>query len=314
MRKIESPAAVFLSTHSVSRDRYKHTPTITGRREGGTRSRGVPPPVIDQAKPLVTIVTVVYNNAVHLEQTIESVLGQSYRNIEYLIIDGGSTDGTIGIIERYDDRIAYWVSEADRGISDAFNKGIAAAHGEIIGILNSDDWYEEDAVAQAVEKIRYEGADIAYGMVQWWDGDSPAEKVSADHDLLDREMSLNHPAVFVARAAYEWIGLYRTDFLFAMDYEWLLRAKKAGLTFTSIPRCVANMRLEGISNNYWWRALKEEALAKSLFSPGVGHTMFYYCKIVKSFTRRLFERTGITAPVRLFHAHISSVKKTRAGR
>jgi len=268
----------------------------------------------DDGAPLVSIVTVVFNAEKTLEHTIQSVLEQTYVRIEYIIIDGSSTDGSPGIIRKYESRIAYWVSEPDKGISDAFNKGIAAARGDIIGILNADDWYEKDAVALAVEKIGSSGADIVYGMIQWWDNDKPAEKVSADHELLDREMSLNHPSVFARRAAYEQIGLYRTDFLYAMDYEWLLRAKKAGLTFAAIPQCIANMRLEGVSNNHWRRALKEESLAKSLDSRGIGPIIFYYYKTAKGFTRRLLERTGMKVLVRLFHSHISSVKKTRAGR
>jgi glycosyltransferase involved in cell wall biosynthesis len=302
----------FLNTLSIPLDSYKHKPAMPGRREGGMRVRGVPPPVTDQAKPLVTIVTVVYNNALHLEQTIESVLGQTYSNIEYLIIDGGSTDGTIGIIERYDYRIAYWVSEADNGISDAFNKGIAASHGEIIGILNSDDWYEEDAVACAVEAMGNRGADIVYGMLRTWDSDLKSEEVSADHELLEREMSLNHPAVFATRAAYEKVGLYRTDFRYAMDYEWLLRAKKTGLTFISIDKCLANMRVEGISNVRWREPLKEEARAKSLVNPSISNLLYYYYKNAKGYARRFLEKTGLRFIVRLFHAHISSVRKTRS--
>ena len=285
---------------------------MAGRREGGTQVRGVPPPVTDQAKPLVTIITVVYNNALHLEQTIESVMGQTYANIEYLIIDGGSTDGTTGIIERYDYRIAYWVSEADDGISDAFNKGIAASHGEIIGILNSDDWYEEDAVACAVEAMGNRGADIVYGMLRTWDSDVKSEEVSADHELLEREMSMNHPAVFATRAAYEKVGLYRTDFRYAMDYEWLLRAKKTGLTFVSIDKCLTNMRVEGISNVRWREPLKEEARAKNLVNPSISNVLYYYYKNAKGYARRFLEKTGLRFIVRLFHSYISSVRKTRS--
>ncbi len=284
---------------------------MPGRREGGTRVRGVHLSATDQAKPLVTIVTVVYNNALHLVQTIESVLGQTYPNIEYLIVDGGSTDGTIGIIKRYDDRIAYWVSEADAGISDAFNKGIAAAHGEIIGMLNSDDWYEGDAVACAVEAVRNRGVDIVYGMLRTWDRDVKSEEVSADHELLEREMSMNHPAVFATRAAYDKVGLYRTDFRYAMDYEWLLRAKKTGLRFVSLDRCLANMRVEGISNVKWRETLKEEARAKNLVNPGISNVLYYYYKNAKGYTRRFLEKTGLRFIVRFFHSHVSSVRKTR---
>ena len=90
--------------------------------------------------PLITIITVSYNAVKTIEDTIVSVLGQTYNNIEYIIIDGGSTDGTLDIIKKYQDKITYWVSEPDKGIYDAMNKGIAKANGELIGIINSDDW------------------------------------------------------------------------------------------------------------------------------------------------------------------------------
>lgn len=92
----------------------------------------------------ISIVTVSYNAAKTIEQTIKSVINQTYSNIEYIVIDGGSTDGTVDIIRKYEDRIAYWVSEPDGGIFDAMNKGIKVATGEVVGIINSDDWYEHD--------------------------------------------------------------------------------------------------------------------------------------------------------------------------
>src|SRR5258705_5340519 len=100
--------------------------------------------------PLVSIITIVYNGEKYIEDSIRSVINQSYKNIEYIIIDGGSSDNTVSIIKKYEKQIAFWISEKDKGISDAFNKGIAKATGEIIGILNSDDWYERDTVAKAV--------------------------------------------------------------------------------------------------------------------------------------------------------------------
>ena len=100
----------------------------------------------DIQHPLVSIITVVLNGESHLEHTINSVLCQTYENLEYIIIDGGSSDGTQDIIRKYQDKIDYWISESDDGIYDAMNKGILQAKGELIGILNSDDWYELETV------------------------------------------------------------------------------------------------------------------------------------------------------------------------
>ena len=107
---------------------------------------------IKNNEPLISIITVVYNGEEYLEQTINSVINQTYKNIEYLIIDGGSTDGTLDIIKKYDNHISYSVSESDKGLYDAMNKGISIANGELIGMINSDDWYELDAVELIVNK------------------------------------------------------------------------------------------------------------------------------------------------------------------
>lgn len=112
----------------------------------------------------VSIITVVYNGVKNIEQTIKSVLHQTYSNIEYIVIDGGSTDGSLDIIKKYSDSISYWVSEADKGIYDAMNKGISKATGDLIGIINSDDWYEPDAIMNMV--TAYEENTVLYGIIR----------------------------------------------------------------------------------------------------------------------------------------------------
>ena len=112
-------------------------------------------------RPLVSVITIVYNGELHLEQTIKTVLEQSYSPVEYIVIDGGSTDNTMNIIKRYESHLGAWLSEKDNGIADAFNKGLKLVKGEIIGILNADDWYEPDAIEKAVAVLK--DTDIAYG-------------------------------------------------------------------------------------------------------------------------------------------------------
>jgi hypothetical protein len=122
-----------------------------------------------------------------------------------------------------------------------------------------------------------------------WDGDVKSEEVSADHELLERRCP-EPSGCFATRAAYEKVGLYRTDFRYAMDYEWLLRAKKAGLKFSAVEKCLANMRLDGISNINWREPLKEEARARNLVNPSIMNSIFCRYKIIKGFIRRFFEK------------------------
>src|SRR5574342_808175 len=137
----------------MSSDRAMNAQVNIRRTEGGLRAKGFLRKSSAE-NPLVSVITVVYNGARHLEQTLLSVINQGYGNIEYIVVDGGSVDGTLDIIGKYEDRIDYWVSEPDDGTYDAMNKGIELAHGELIGLLNSDDYYEPDAIGIIAGKYK----------------------------------------------------------------------------------------------------------------------------------------------------------------
>ncbi|HEU0065414.1 MAG TPA: glycosyltransferase family 2 protein, partial [Flavisolibacter sp.] len=170
-------------------------------------------------QPLVSIVTIVYNGEKHLEQTIQSVLNQTYPKIEYIIIDGGSTDKSPDIIKKYNKSLAYWVSEKDNGVSNAFNKGIAKATGEVIGLINADDWYEQTTVENIVNIIQYQ--DVVYGNLRYWKNEKRDMTVEGNHEYLTKEMTLNHPTVFIKSNCYKKFGGFNNEFKYAMDYELL---------------------------------------------------------------------------------------------
>lgn len=205
--------------------------------------------------PLVSIVTVVYNNAATLEQAIQSVLDQTYPNIEYIIIDGGSTDGTLDIIRRYESELAYWVSEPDDGIYDAMNKGIELASGELIGILNSDDLYFDYTVEEIVRA--YEAEDrpcVLYGdMLKFFGGEDNASFFQGDmtgEAFEQTAIQLNHPTCFVHRAVYAQHGRFDTRYEVGADRELVFRFYRQGVSFVHIRRALAQFRLGGFSSSY----------------------------------------------------------------
>jgi len=260
--------------------------------------------------PLVSIITVVFNGGKHIEKTILNVLDQTYSNIEYILIDGGSKDNTISIIKKYENKIDYWISEPDKGIADAFNKGISLATGEIIGIINADDWYEINTVTLAVEALK--NGDVAYGNMQCWKGNEKDYVFMADHNFLKNEMCINHPTVFVKKYIYEKYGVYSLEYKIAMDYDFFLRLDKNGVKFIYINRVLSNMGLEGVSNRNFIEGFNEVRLAKNKH---LGKNTFNYLYFVKQIFATVFSQAmpklGLSIIVKFYRNYFSSIRKKK---
>ncbi len=202
--------------------------------------------MIPSALPLVSVVTPTYNMAKYLAQTIESVLAQDYPNIEYIVVDGGSTDGSLEILERYRGRLRYF-SEPDRGPSDAAGKGFRQARGEIFAWLNADDTYLPGAVRQGAEYLHvHPETDVVYGE-GWWIDESGAKidrypTLPFDAKVLERDCFICQPAAFIRATAYRRCELDpMVDRSF--DYDLWIRMAKAGINFAAIPQYLANSRM-----------------------------------------------------------------------
>jgi len=257
----------------------------------------------------VSIITVVFNGEKHLEQTINSVLGQTWTDIEYIIIDGGSTDGTLDIIKKYEHRLAGWVSEKDKGISDAFNKGVARATGEIVGIINADDWYEPDTVRRVVDQMK--DTDIIFGDIQYWKN---GQKEFLEHgklDFLEREMTLNHPTVFVRKSCYDRFGAFDLSYRFAMDYDLLLRMKINGCRFSYVPHLLANMRWDGVSDKYWKMGCRETLAIKNKYMPHRKwlNTLYYFKHVMAIRASKVLACMRLGGLTRLYRHFFAPVKK-----
>jgi glycosyltransferase involved in cell wall biosynthesis len=182
------------------------------------------------ALPKITVVTPSYNQGAFLEQTISSVLGQLYPNLEYFVIDGGSTDNSVEIIKRYESQLTGWISEKDRGQSDALNKGFARATGDILCWLNSDDFFLPGALHEAGRRL--EGADFVYGKCLSFSdtGTRSIVNIPPDHDreLLNLVDYIVQPSSFWRRSLWEKTGPLNQEYHYAFDWEWYLRADKLG--------------------------------------------------------------------------------------
>jgi glycosyltransferase involved in cell wall biosynthesis len=193
------------------------------------------------------VITAVYNGEKHVEQAIRSVLEQTYPNIEYIVIDGASTDGTLSIIRRHEQRIGHWISRSDRGMYFAMNEGIARARGELIGIINSDDWYEPRAVEIAVREYEASGRQaVIYGLTRYYDEAGLEMILSYDHSRLPGRM-INHPTCFVPKSLYTRFGAFDTRYRVAADYDLILRLLKAQVPFRHVEEIIANFRHGGFS-------------------------------------------------------------------
>jgi glycosyltransferase involved in cell wall biosynthesis len=185
--------------------------------------------------PKLTIITPSFNQGRFIEQTIRSVLDQGYDNLEYLIVDGGSTDETLEVLRRYEDRLAWWVSEPDRGQTDALNKGLRRATGEIVAYINSDDHYLPGAFAHAVERLDRTGASWAAGSCRFVDvhtGEEhmwhPTLPTKGRHSWVLGPWGVPQAATFWRRELFERHGHFREDMHYVFDTEFGLRLALAG--------------------------------------------------------------------------------------
>ena len=198
----------------------------------------------------VTVITPCYNSEKTIRRTIESVLNQTYSNIEYLIIDGASTDNTISIAKEYEEAFQgrmKIVSEPDDGIYYAMNKGISMATGELIGIVNSDDYYEKEAVALMVENRTEADYQILYGFQRVLRDGKEASICIHHHTNLDYQM-ITHPTCFVTKKLYEDLGVFNTSYKYSADYEFMLRMYHGGkVEFTPVYEVISNYALGGAS-------------------------------------------------------------------
>lgn len=202
---------------------------------------------------LVSIITVCYNSEKTIRRTIESVLGQTWQKIEYIVVDGLSTDHTPDILREYEEKFrekgySYRViREKDNGIYDAMNKGIRMATGELVGLINSDDWYESIAVQTAAEAYGRERYDMFYGDIHLVKGDGSVMVKRARADRFPSSRHWNHPTTFIPKAAYAQMGMYRCQSIYD-DFDLFLRFRRAGKRMVICNQVLANFRTGGISN------------------------------------------------------------------
>lgn len=201
--------------------------------------------------PKISIITISFNNKQGLEKTIESVVNQNYKDFEYIVIDGGSTDGSKELIEKNDDKISYWISEPDKGIYNAMNKGIKASKGEYLLFLNSGDkFYSENSLMLGSQYLGEE--DIIYGDLEVVaEENSYIKKYPSGLSLFYfHEEALPHPATFIKKTAFERFGLYDENLKIVSDWKWfLLSICSHNASFKKIEEVISTFYLDGISSN-----------------------------------------------------------------
>lgn len=255
------------------------------------------------ADGLVTVITVAFNSAGTISRTIDSIAAQTHPRIEYIIVDGGSSDGTVELLRQREADIDLWLSEPDRGISDAFNKGIALASGQFISLVNSDDWMDPDHLARAIACLQESGADFAFGnLMVHGGGNAPQYVIDGNPHYATRIRhsmpALSHPSVVCRREVYERHGLYDRNLRIAMDYEWLLRSYKSGARGRYVPQITSHMGGGGVSDLSGHVGLREvrDVSIRHGYSAPLAWTR-YWARVSRLRARLLMERWGLSRRV-----------------
>jgi glycosyltransferase involved in cell wall biosynthesis len=210
--------------------------------------------------PLVSVITIVKNGSKHIRDAIESVLSQDYAPIEYIVIDGQSSDGTQSIIQEYAEQLSYYLSEPDKGISDAWNKGVRAAKGEYIAFLNADDYYHPGFIRRSIAASKRDNAEIIYGITLLKDEEDETRSVIVDQAFDPSRIKFGfgflHPSCLMHRSLFDSAGFFDEGIRIACDSEFLLRCLKCNVSFRKSDGLVI-MRTGGVSDRQWMRAAFE---------------------------------------------------------
>jgi glycosyltransferase involved in cell wall biosynthesis len=253
-------------------------------------------------RPVISIITICKNSAKTIVNTIRSILDQPVDGLEYIIIDGGSTDGTQEIIKSFGNRVDVFVSEPDNGISDAFNKGIDRASGEIIGLINSDDALLPDTLQKVIDFFTQNtNIKIVHGDVLFYDGDLFVKRISppARWWFPWRMGTFNiHAATFVKREVYEKYGDFNTTYNYAMDDDLFLKWLHGGVKIAYFPKPLVKVQAGGVSGRYAFKVFgeKRRALLENGF-PRIPADIQYACRFagqsvvfLQQFIRRIVAR------------------------
>lgn len=247
----------------------------------------------------VSIITVVRNNQATIAHAIDSVLNQDYPDIEYIVIDGGSGDATVDIIKSYGEKINRFISESDKGMYDGMNKGLKLATGNIVGLLNSDDFYEHNRViSEVVEEFIRKKIDLVFGDIVFVHPGNLNQVIryysSAKFhpELLSWGWIPAHTSCFLKRKVYEKYGYFKTHYQFAADYELLLRFIKIHrISYSYLPKILVRMRPGGASNkNLRCRWIANQEILKACVEHGIQTNFF---KLLVRYPAKIWEKISI---------------------
>jgi len=230
--------------------------------------------------PKISIITIAFNSEEYLQQTIQSVAAQTYSDIEYIVVDGGSTDGTLEIIRNNEQHIDRWISEPDNGISDAMNKGIALASGDFIYFLHSDDYLgSSDAIEESCRHLTTTDDIFLFNIYLENDGVKALHQPRGLSPWLRFKNGVYHQSTICSKRLFEDIGLFDESLRIGMDYDFFLRAYRRGTSAVDVDLPLGTMRLTGISSQIDWPSLRqrfsEERLIHRIHAESISMKVIY---------------------------------------